>query len=92
MDSNYWSRHGETRFGRDLVSAHGSTSWEALIPRGTKSSNPASSSGESVSRRRTPPVEAQRKKREFEAGLVPCQTQSPANYRRGVGSETACLV
>ena len=34
MDSNYWSRHGETRFGRDLVSAHGSTSWEALIPRG----------------------------------------------------------
>src|SRR6516165_1355330 len=49
---------------------------------GTGGSNPVPSSGGSVSHRRAPPVEARRKKSEFEAGLVPCQTQSPANYRR----------
>src|SRR5262245_15085888 len=46
MDSNYWSRHGETPLERPCgFRARLRQLGEALIPRGTKSSNPASCSG-----------------------------------------------
>ena len=47
MDSNHWSRHGETPLGRAMWFPR--TGWDqleaALIPRGTKSSNPSCSAG-----------------------------------------------
>jgi|SRR6516165_2812855 len=50
MDSNYWSRHGEPPLGRAPYGfrARLHQLGEALIPRGTKSSNPSPSSGESI--------------------------------------------
>ena len=51
MDSNLRSRHGETPFGRHWFPRTAHQLGEALIRRGTKNSNPASSSGESASHR-----------------------------------------
>ena len=49
MDSNYWSRHGETPPGAPCgFRARLHQLGKALIPRGTKSSNPSPSSGESA--------------------------------------------
>src|SRR6516164_8491026 len=49
-DSNYWSRYGETPLGRQCgLRARLHQLGEALIPGETKSSNPVSSSAESVS-------------------------------------------
>jgi len=53
QDSNRWSRHRETPFKLAIGSrARLGQLGEPLIPRGTTSSNPASSSGEMVWGRR----------------------------------------